>query len=66
MPVSHDDHMYLTDCGLDLLQKLMTYDPSKRLTAEEALQHPWFKEAPVATDIEGMPEFPALNEISRE
>jgi cell division cycle 2-like len=33
MPISKDDHLYLTDSGLDLLQKMMACDPSKRLTA---------------------------------
>lgn len=28
----------------DLLQKLLEYDPNKRLSAEEALNHPYFKE----------------------
>lgn len=66
MPMSEDDHMYLSDCGLDLLQRLMTYDPAKRISAEEALKHPWFQEAPRCATQAEMPVFPALNEISRE
>ncbi|SPO01094.1 probable dual specificity tyrosine-phosphorylation-regulated kinase 2 [Cephalotrichum gorgonifer] len=29
---------------LDLLKKIFVYDPARRITAKEALQHPWFKE----------------------
>ncbi|KAL1967431.1 hypothetical protein VTN77DRAFT_3216 [Rasamsonia byssochlamydoides] len=29
---------------LDLLQKIFVYDPKNRITAKEALKHPWFKE----------------------
>jgi serine/threonine protein kinase len=46
MPLSEDDHLYLSDLGLDLMHKLLTYEPAKRITAAEALKHPWFKEAP--------------------
>jgi dual-specificity kinase len=30
---------------LDLLRQIFVYDPKKRITAKEALQHPWFKES---------------------
>ena len=30
--------------ALDLIRKLLTFDPEKRISAEEALNHPWFKE----------------------
>jgi serine/threonine protein kinase len=32
--------------GLDLLERMLEYDPSKRITAAEALEHPYFKEEP--------------------
>jgi serine/threonine protein kinase len=30
--------------ALDLMRKLLCYDPAERLSAEEALEHPFFKE----------------------
>ena len=29
---------------LDLLRKIFVYDPKKRITARDALKHPWFDE----------------------
>ena len=29
---------------LDLLKRIFVYDPKKRITAKQALAHPWFKE----------------------
>ena len=28
----------------DLIQKLLIYNPDTRITASQALKHPWFKE----------------------
>eukprot|EP01133_Synstelium_polycarpum_P015130 gene15130-17909_t len=33
--------------AFDLMSKMIQYDPSKRITAQEALDHPYFKEAPI-------------------
>lgn len=33
---------YITAAGLDLLSQLLAYDPDMRISAEEALQHPYF------------------------
>ncbi|KAB5570299.1 kinase-like domain-containing protein [Coniochaeta sp. 2T2.1] len=35
---------------LDLLQKIFVYDPARRISAIDALQHPWFKEIPDKDD----------------
>jgi dual-specificity kinase len=35
---------------LDLLQKIFVYDPARRITARQALEHPWFREPVVADD----------------
>ena len=32
----------LSDAGLDLLNRLLTYDPDRRITARQALRHPYF------------------------
>jgi len=34
---------YLTAAGLDLLMSFLTYDPERRISAEEALDHPYFR-----------------------
>ncbi|CAH1640575.1 unnamed protein product [Spodoptera littoralis] len=40
----------LSEEGLSLLQGFLTYDPAKRTTAAAALEHPYFKEQPVAME----------------
>ncbi|KAL9164725.1 hypothetical protein ABFS82_06G122800 [Erythranthe guttata] len=55
----------LSDGGLDLLNKLLTYDPEKRITAEAALVHEWFREIPLPKSKEFMPTFPARHEQDR-
>jgi len=55
----------LTDAGYDLLARLLTLDPARRITAKEALEHDWFKEHPRAKDKHLMPTFPTREEKMR-
>lgn len=42
-PQFRQKFQYMTTAGIDLLMSLLTYDPERRITAEEALQHPYFR-----------------------
>ncbi|KAJ4960418.1 hypothetical protein NE237_020328 [Protea cynaroides] len=55
----------LSDAGFDLLNKLLTYDPEKRITAEAALNHDWFREVPLPKAKDFMPTFPAQHAQDR-
>lgn len=50
----------LGDYGLDLLDRLLRYNPDERITAAEALQHEFFKQAPLATPPANMPSFDSI------
>ncbi|ETO24215.1 hypothetical protein RFI_12945 [Reticulomyxa filosa] len=43
--------------GFEMLQQLLCYDPSKRLTATAALKHEWFTEEPKMAETWEMPKF---------
>lgn len=34
---------HVTPCSLELMNKLLMYDPKSRLSAAEALKHPYFR-----------------------
>lgn len=53
----------LSDVGVELLRKLLTPYPKKRINAEKALKHDWFK-GPIAERAE-MPCFKPINEMDR-
>ncbi|GMJ00094.1 CYCLIN-DEPENDENT KINASE G2 [Hibiscus trionum] len=48
----------LSDAGFDLLNSLLTYDPEKRISASDALNHDWFQELPLPKSKEFFPTFP--------
>lgn len=43
--------------GYDLLERLLCYDPKRRITAEEALNHKYFREHPLPQEKKSMPSF---------
>ncbi|XP_050375158.1 cyclin-dependent kinase G-2 [Argentina anserina] len=55
----------LTEAGFDLLNKLLTYDPEKRISADDALNHEWFREVPLPKTKDFMPTFPAQHAQDR-
>ncbi|XP_012524241.1 cyclin-dependent kinase 11B isoform X3 [Monomorium pharaonis] len=52
----------LSDLGVELLNKFLTYDPRQRVTAEDALNHGYFTEAPLPIDPQMFPTWPAKSE----
>ena len=51
----------LSAAGMHLLKGLLCYDPAKRLTAQQALDHPYFFEKPLPKQPEMMPVFASLH-----
>ncbi|ODQ49933.1 Pkinase-domain-containing protein [Saitoella complicata NRRL Y-17804] len=49
----------LTSAGVDLMSQLLTFDPKRRITAKEALEHPWFAEDPRPKHPDMFPSFPS-------
>lgn len=44
-----------TEDAIDLLQKLLTLAPSKRISAKEALAHPYFQKRPAPCEMRELP-----------
>ena len=57
-----DGRPMLSESGFDLLSGLLDLCPERRLSAQAALEHPWFREHPLPKDPTMMPTFPGTNE----
>ncbi|XP_042159831.1 cyclin-dependent kinase 11B isoform X5 [Oncorhynchus tshawytscha] len=55
----------LSDQGFDLMNKFLTYCPSKRILSDEALKHEYFRETPQPIDPSMFPTWPAKSEQQR-
>jgi len=53
----------LTSAALDLLERLLAFDPAKRITVEKALEHPYLA---IWHDPTDEPEHPAPFDFSFE
>ncbi|KAI9735316.1 MAG: dual specificity protein kinase kns1 [Claussenomyces sp. TS43310] len=51
---------------LDLLKRIFVYDPADRITAKQALQHPWFKEICTPDDGTEAVKIRMQREVDRE
>ncbi|KAF8764415.1 Cyclin-dependent kinase 11B like protein [Argiope bruennichi] len=51
-----------TDLGFDLLNRFLTYNPSRRITAEDASKHEFFNEKPKPVSPNMFPTWPAKSE----
>lgn len=63
--VSFTGGLTLSEAGFDLLNRMLTYDPETRISAEDALNHEWFCEVPLPQSRDSMPTFHSLNEQDR-
>ena len=43
--------------GLDLLKKMLCYNPKLRISAEDARKHSWFTEGPLPCKVSEMPKY---------
>ena len=56
----------LSIAGIDLISKLLNYDPSKRITARNALNHEYFRENPIAVSEIILPYFEDEEELDED
>ncbi|XP_047954268.1 calcium-dependent protein kinase 2-like [Salvia hispanica] len=62
----------ISESAKDLVRKMLTMDPKKRITAAQVLEHPWLKEGGEASDkpidsavLTRMKQFRAMNKLKK-
>lgn len=62
----------ISDSAKDLIKKMLTMDPKKRISAAQALEHPWLKDGAGASDkpidsavLIRMKQFRAMNKLKK-
>merc|ERR1712232_940195 len=55
----------LSETGLEFMQNLLACCPERRISAEAALEHPYFWKLPYALEPEMMPTFQETNSTGR-
>ena len=48
-----------------IFYRFLTYNPAKRITADDALRHPYFQESPLPIEESMFPTWPAKSEMTR-
>ncbi|KAJ5071608.1 cyclin-dependent kinase 10 [Anaeramoeba ignava] len=50
---------FLSSDGLDILNRMLTYDFEKRISAKDALLHPYWSQSPLPKDVQMIRTFPS-------
>ncbi|KAH9835659.1 Pkinase-domain-containing protein [Rhodofomes roseus] len=58
-PQLRQKFQYITAAGIDLMSRLLTYDPEMRISAVDALKHPYFSESPLPKHPDLFSSFPS-------
>ncbi|KZT74725.1 Pkinase-domain-containing protein [Daedalea quercina L-15889] len=59
LPQLRQKFPHITAAGVDLMSRLLTYDPEMRISAVDALKHPYFSESPLPKHPDLFSSFPS-------